>query len=213
MTKTVSKVVTIAASAVLLSTAAQAATFTTYSDRATFEAALSGEKTEQFNGVTRDESFNGSSYDVGDFSLFSTGNMGNFIDNPPLEADTIPVGDGALATFYLSNSIAGMTFDSPTYSLGFDFAGLGSGVGTTSISVLMQQVFTNADIADSGFFGVISDMAFSEMRFSTTARGDMFSIDNVTYGGQISAVPVPASLPLLAFGLGALGFWRRRQSA
>lgn len=43
----------------------------------------------------------------------------------------------------------------------------------------------------------------------SVALNDGFSLDDITVG--LTPVPVPASLPLLAFGAGALGFMRRKQ--
>ena len=42
----------------------------------------------------------------------------------------------------------------------------------------------------------------------SAALNDGFSIDDITVG--LTAVPVPASLPLLAFGAGAFAFMRRK---
>lgn len=43
--------------------------------------------------------------------------------------------------------------------------------------------------------------------------GDGFGLDDVRLGSSVSPVPVPASLPLLAAGLGLMGWMKRRRKA
>lgn len=61
------------------------------------------------------------------------------------------------------------------------------------------------------FFGIVSDLAIRSIRFDAGTQGgsgETFELDNARF---VSAVPVPAALPLFLSALAALGFVSRRK--
>ncbi|MDV7393067.1 PEP-CTERM sorting domain-containing protein, partial [Arthrospira platensis SPKY1] len=69
----------------------------------------------------------------------------------------------------------------------------------------------------SGFFGLVSDTAFTTVTLQQVARGgvlDDMSMDNVRFSPLSTPTPVPepTSLALLGLGLAGLGFLRRRRT-
>lgn len=117
------------------------------------------------------------------------------------------------------NSAQEFTVDLPeaTKSLSFDFAGIGwinpEGNSGLRISILDQLFipFGRFEACCEGFFGAVSDTAFSTLKFTFPGQGnyDKFEIGRISYASEptveISPVPLPASLSLLAFGLLFLG--------
>ena len=74
-------------------------------------------------------------------------------------------------------------------------------------SLLASLTFTVNGLADFSSYGNITRLFFDD---SSSAFGVGYS--TFTYDAGEAAVPVPAALPLLAAGIGALGFagYRRR---
>jgi len=61
-----------------------------------------------------------------------------------------------------------------------------------------------------GFFGIVSDMAINSIRLlegTQSGNFETFTMDNV----RVSAVPIPAALPLFLSAIAALGFLGRRR--
>lgn len=81
------------------------------------------------------------------------------------------------------------------------------GAATTTLSI---GDHTGPAASSSTFFGIISDVAFTTIGYNLSAGSGSLS-DNLTYGSFVPAVPLPASLPLLVAGIGALGVARRRK--
>lgn len=101
------------------------------------------------------------------------------------------------------------------------------GAVTFNIEAVTGDVTESFDIASDIFGGKKrkdGDLFFVRLEFMTTLNdleltlniddGDGFGLDDVRYGLSAPApVPVPASLPLLAAGFGALGWYGRRRKA
>jgi hypothetical protein len=65
-----------------------------------------------------------------------------------------------------------------------------------------------------GFFGIVSDMAIKSIRIDeATAQqfGQAFETFNFDNAQLVSAVPIPAALPLFLSAIAALGFFGRRR--
>lgn len=113
-------------------------------------------------------------------------------------------GDGPTITFSFFADITAFAFD---YS---------DSDSTDSYSVTIggepEFPITGPGSTFQTFVGFISDTAFSEIVFRQTATGgftEAFSVDNIRTNGISSAVPLPAGLPLLLAGVGAIGFLGR----
>ena len=85
--------IAVLATVLSISAPANALNFTTFTDRATWEAAVGGSFSEEdFNSFTVDTSFNGSSVDVGDFTLNGiTATSRQNIDVPPLSTSSFDI--------------------------------------------------------------------------------------------------------------------------
>lgn len=190
---------TLAAALGLAASAANAAVVT-YTDRAAFEAALAGETTDTLGDIAQGYS---TSIDRGDYTL--DGNtygcvLGGCYDNSAAGFDY----PGYL-WFYRGGQT--FTFDTAMIGFGFDYAQPGSFSGAR------LRVGGERASAPSGFFGVIFDTAQIEIDMRITGgRSPYLIADNFTYAEELySPVPLPASLPTLALGLGVLGWAARRK--
>ena len=115
-----------------------------------------------------------------------------------------------------------ITFAHAVTAFGFDTRGLNdpartpgearTGISLTDTLIVPSIVGPKYTEGPVRFLGYVSDTAFSSVSFLRLGDSDRFGLDNVTYsaaGAAASPVPVPATLPLLALGLGALGWMRR----
>lgn len=84
---------------------------------------------------------------------------------------------------------------------------------TTSSSAFVTATASSSGVSVTGSTtgsGIATGTAISVVNGETTIVVSEFPQDDVP---DLSAVPIPATLPLLAAGFGALGLFRRRQNA
>ncbi len=196
-----------------ISAPANALNFTTFTDRASWEAAVGGSFSEEtFNSFTVDTSFNGSSVDVGDFTLNGTSQFSGFqqIDFPPITASSSLNIDGTTQIVAATGSSSSFTFtfDAPTTAFGASFNELNS--NNTRLradsDVVPNLPTVNGGTPGGGFFGFVADGEFTTLNFdSITGSGDGFGMDNVVYASSSAAVPFEFS-PTLGL-LAVAGVW------
>ena len=180
----------------------------TFTDRATFEAAAGTVTTQDFESQTVGTNLQNVTTDLGDFSLSVVSIFGgsfNLIDqfglNDPNGSIYASIGLGGGETMTL-------LFDSAITSFGADFGALNDFVQRSQFEVLGDILLAPILSGEASFFGFTSDTAFTSLTIRGLSPSDGFGIDNITY--SVAAIPVPATLPLLAGGLGLLALWRRR---
>ncbi|WP_298843504.1 VPLPA-CTERM sorting domain-containing protein [uncultured Roseobacter sp.] len=196
---------------------ASAATISVYTDRALFEAALTGEvETEDFSGPDADVPFGASSATVGKLTISADSNgagVYNRIDTPPIFPEVDGNGTTALNIFTFDGANASIAFEDPVFAFGADFYNFNDDFLRTQIGVLGELIDPPAtDDNTLTFFGFLSDTAFDQVDFLALAN-DVFGVDNVTTATSpsLSAVPLPASFPMLILGLGGLLLIQRRR--
>lgn len=179
----------------LAATPASAAT-TIFTDRTAFEAALGAFTVVDFTGLSG--SFDGATFDAGPFSL--TGDStGGFTD--------MTVGGGQVNANTCGVPVCGfdfgytIDFDAPIIGFGADYSSVNSGSG---IEFDIGGGIFDGPTASNGFFGFISDTAFSSITVS--GGNEVHQFDDVTFG----AVPEPATWAFMIFGFGAIGGALRR---
>lgn len=113
-----------------------------------------------------------------------------------------------------------LTFDFAVTELVFDYAGNASGVFTAQAidasNTIIDSFFdanTNSTLPDTADGTItLSGTGITALRFADTPGGGSFAvIDNLKITSAMSAVPLPAGLPLLVAGLMGFGVLRRRQ--
>ncbi|MEM8754117.1 MAG: VPLPA-CTERM sorting domain-containing protein [Pseudomonadota bacterium] len=206
--------------AIFAAGAAHAASFNVFTDRTAFEAAATSLELETFNGVSGQPSFANTPLTVGDLTLQSTGTLSsdierNAIDQPPTQFGSFDIDGTAVANVLLTGGDDDftITFADPITAFFADFGAFNDEIQRTQIVVNGEQILPPVSPDDAGSsFGFISDMAFTSILFTDfDGDNDGFSIDNIAYGdGDLTAVPVPATLPLLLGGLAIFGLMRRR---
>lgn len=204
----------------LVLTSGTASAITVFSDRTLFEAAVGPLTTETFDntiGTAPTIMFDG--------GITSTKSSDGI--PPTLNRVEFGVFSGFVARDDFRN--ISFTFPDPIFAFGADF----KDVESLFVSGLFDNSNETLSISDTiagsaGFFGLSSSNAFTQILFTTNAGvvlfpggsplgGDSFDVDNlsVSTSAAVSPVPLPAALPLLAAGIGAMGFmgWRKRRKA
>jgi hypothetical protein len=196
-----------------------ASAVTVFTDRGLFEAAVGPLTTETFdNPIATAPTI---MFDGGITSTKSSDGI-----PPTLNRVDSGVFSGFVARDDFRN--ISFTFPTPIFAFGADFSDLESlfvsGLFDSSSQTLSVS---NAIGGSSGFFGLFSSSAFTQILFTTNAGvvlfpggsplgGDSFDVDNLSVSSAaISAVPIPGALPLFAAGIGAMGFmgWRKKRKA
>ncbi len=131
------------------------------------------------------------------------------------------------ANFWEVSGAFVIDFLAPVAAFGFYGIDIGDFNGQVTVqtqdgsgNILSDFVINNTINGPNGsllFWGLIDVLnPFQKIVFGNTNAGtDFFGFDDLTVGdvAQVSAVPVPAALPLFAAALGGMGFagWRRRR--
>lgn len=188
-----------------------------FDDRATFDGALTSQSTEDFNSFGSETSFASGSLSAGDLTLSMSGTLRsgqrNSIDMPTHQFSSFNIDGTTNANVLLDSAddVLTISFGSAVTAFGADFGSLNDNYRRTSILVNGERL-TPGIVTGSNrtrFFGFTTDTAFSSVSFVFNRAADGFSIDNVSYG-DAAVVPLPATLPMLAFAMGAFALGRRR---
>lgn len=106
----------------------------------------------------------------------------------------------------------GVTAFGADWDLGPNDPGTGIAFFVTFADLSTQLVATELSNTFSGqFFGIISDMAILSIRLMEGTQGGNFETFTMDDARFVSAVPIPAALPLFLSALAALGFVGRRK--
>ena len=130
-------------------------------------------------------------------------------------------GSASSLTISFANQVSGaglfiIDYFNPTGSNPLNFAAWTGANGTGTLLGAFSSVAYNFQNNNLYFMGItsaagdIGSIVFTDVNSST---GDTTGIDDVTYAVNVQATPEPASIFLMATGLGALGFVRRRKRA
>ena len=194
--------------AVALAANSASAAVTTFTDLASWSAAVSGPVvTEDFNSFTSDVP---ALFDAGDFSLTAIGSFAadngiEAFDPNPTDIQSLGQDRNIDGTTYYSgdvdDTIVRVAFDFGIRAIAWDQTSTANGVSISFGGM-------TANLGSGGFFGLISDTAFSG--FTLSGSDGAFGLDNFRYVAA-TPVPVPAALPLLALGLAGLGIAGRRR--
>jgi hypothetical protein len=120
------------------------------------------------------------------------------------------IGTGDVLSVYNGSALTASGFRST--ALAFNFAA----VSQVSIGLSTGESFTRASsLYTSQFFGLTSTMPITRVTIRYPAESIVMNIDNFAFTGSAAAVPEPATLTLLGFGLAGLGAqrcWRQRKA-
>ncbi|MEM6486002.1 MAG: hypothetical protein AAF662_13595, partial [Pseudomonadota bacterium] len=156
---------------------------------------------------------------VGDFSFSfddssATGGPTEFFDNLPLDSFNLTSMIGGVA-FTTANSGGFVNFrDSQVFAFGIGglISGAGSLIGGTTDFRIVSTVFDPAFVESLAAISVEGD-GFDIARDSPDAPNPFFVLNTQVVDTRAQRVPIPATLPLLGFGLVALGLRGVSESA
>jgi hypothetical protein len=188
-----------------------------YTNRSAFQAALSSFTTEGFEGIappgTFVDFFSGPLV-AGPFTISTTNCCSDIlVIDDAYAGGAFSLGSGAT----LSPQIFGGTNDIDVsaaggiQAFGFDYGVSGA---PTTFSLFLDGVFFQSfsygsTLPTPEFFGFVSNTTYSTV--TIRADNDVAIYDNFTVGTPMSAVPEPATVALLGFGVLALGGIARRR--
>ena len=188
-----------------------------YTDRATFEAQLSSLVIEGFEGIAAPGSFEdflGGPFSAGPFTVGTTNCCTSFfVTDAAYLAGARRLGSGATLVTEIFGGTNTMDVTAPggLLAFGFDFGGT---TGTTFEVLLdgvtFQTVVYGQAVPTPQFFGFIADAPVGTV--TIVASADVAIYDNFTTGTP-NVVPEPATVALLATGLGIVGAVARRRAA
>jgi hypothetical protein len=106
-----------------------------------------------------------------------------------------------------------ISFTNPVSNLTFQSFGWDPGdtvliTAYSGVIPVFSTTIASDALVDFSFLGSISSLYFDD---SSTGAGMAYG--NFSFDTMTTPIPLPASLPLLAAGLGVLGFMRRRKTA
>jgi PEP-CTERM motif len=192
-------------SASMLASSANAA-LVIFTDEAAFNAAAGATTLEDFNSVGTVTQLTASPVVVGDISITQIGNTNSATQNfvgpggPGFDVN----GTSRLSGRITDGGSIFLNFGSALSSFGATFNEVNDSIPR---SILVINGIQAAPV--DGFFGVISDTAFSSVEFRALDGIDEgFALDDVKFG---AAVPEPATWAFMIFGFGAIGGAMRRQ--
>lgn len=226
----------------MLPAVSNSAVITQYTDRTAFTAALGGLATieESFDAQSLNLFTSAFSLDLGDFIVSSNDVAGDdigVVDGVPTQNLSQNESVNGSRFFGIEGSAGGpsfnIAFDNQRFVFGFDWLD-GDSTDSYAMSVL-GQTFENPPFGRNtvgrGFFGIISDTAFTEVDFFQTAAGGYiggFGVDNLTTSRidivsctqdptqpnctDPNAIPVPAPIALMGLGLFGIGVSRKFKS-
>lgn len=198
------KYLALALSPVILAASPAAAAITTYEDfsGAAFAAAAGPTTVFDFNG-TPDGSFDGTSYDVGPFTL--TGDATNGFGGMEVIAGHVDANVCGAATCGASFGYT-IDFAAPITAFAATFFGAAT---NSSLTFTVDGNSFAGPIYNYSFFGFVSDTAFS--RITISGENELHQFDDVRFASA-AAVPEPATWAMLLGGIGVTGGVLRRRA-
>lgn len=193
--------------------AGQAATLS-FDSRAAFLAATGPAQGLDFNGFSAEAFFDTAPLDLGPFSVGTDGGIvltgggvrRNLLDLPATAPRSLDIDATAQLNVLIQRGHSfRIVFDRPTTAFGADFRQFNE-VPRVLVALDGGAGLAPSTVAGTRFFGLVSDVAFTTLTF-IALRSDNFGLDNALF---VSAIPLPASLPLLLGALVLLGGLRRR---
>lgn len=173
----------------------------TYFDQGAFEAAAGPTTLFDFNS-TPDGSFDGTSYDVGPFTLEGD-STGPFTD--------LQVTGGLVQANVCSDCGTGfgyrIVFDAPITAFGARFFGASTSSGLTF--TVDGAVSVGGPTGNDQFFGFVSDVAFTKIQVS--GDDEVHEFDDVRF--RAGVVPEPGAWALMIAGFGLVGATLRRRAS
>jgi PEP-CTERM motif len=219
---TIKSIAIVAALAFIGTTGAQAGTVL-YSNFATYSAAVTGLTTvtipDENPGTAYGTNGNGSvTYNGVTFSQNPALSNGNFFNVPPeFSGASGAVLSSQEQTVGIPNILVSLPSSFTAFSLNY-----GTFDDSSNVKFLLSNgdSFTLSSIGNGyetsgGFFGITDTTAFTSVLVTVGDPQNILSLNNVTYGSAISAVPEPATWAMMILGFVGIGTmtYRRRKGA